>query len=86
MRTKTKHGTKNEAPNGYVEILEQFLSTWDQYKPFVTITVENGEITSMADNSEARAAQEAADALAPPSDSEILAALIAKLAEKGIIP
>jgi hypothetical protein len=49
-------------PDGYIAVPEQFESTWEQYKPFVTITVENGVIANMVDNPAARAAQEAADA------------------------
>lgn len=49
-------------PNGYISIPEQFVSEWEQYKPFVTITVEDGVITSMVDNPTAREAQQAIDA------------------------
>ena len=64
---------KNDVPDGYAEISEQFLSTWEQYKPFVTITVEDGEITSMIDNPEARAAQDAADVVQAPQTAPEIA-------------
>lgn len=49
-------------PEGWARIPDNLLPVWEQYKPFVALTVEDGIITDMADNPEARAAQEAADA------------------------
>ena len=62
------------APDGYAVIPESFAPVWEQYKPFVTVVIEDDVITEMTDNPQVRAAQEAADAEAaaniPPSPAE----------------
>jgi len=42
-------------PDGWAEIPENLLSAWEQYKPFVILTVESGTITDLQDNATARA-------------------------------
>lgn len=76
-------GADLPVPEGWAQIPDIFMPVWEQYKPFVILTVEDGVITGMADNPEARAAQEAADAAyEPPLDDLTLTQLaIAELAE-----
>lgn len=41
-------------PDGYVAIPNELLSAWEQYKPFVTLTIIDGVIIAIDDNSAAR--------------------------------
>jgi hypothetical protein len=43
-------------PENYIAIPDSFLPTWEQFKPFINVTIENDIITSMTDNSIAREA------------------------------
>jgi len=80
---QTVNGNLSSIPEGWAQIPDNLLPAWEAYKPFVTLTVEDGVITGMADNPEARAAQEAADAAyEPPLDELTLTQLaLAELAE-----
>ena len=51
-----------EIPFDCVVIPDEFLPIWEQYKPFVTISIENGIIVSMVENQESRTIQELSDA------------------------
>ena len=70
-------------PDGYADVPENLISVWEQYKPFVTLTVGDGGIAGIVDNSDARAAQAALDAnTEQPIDELTLTQLaIAELAE-----
>ena len=35
------------APDGFVAIPDEFVSLWERYRPFATITVANGAITAI---------------------------------------
>ncbi len=59
---QNQNGNVPAIPDGWIVIPNEFLAIWEQYKPFVTITVEDGAITSMVDNPDARTAQKATDA------------------------
>ena len=48
-------------PGGWVEIPEGLMDSWEAYKPFVHITAQDGVVTSIAADIEARDAWEAAD-------------------------
>ncbi len=64
-------------PDGWYVVPTALESVWQQYAPFVTLTVENEEITAIADNADARAAQRAKDdaerVTAPPTIEQQLA-------------
>lgn len=64
-------------PEGYYAVPIALEPAWHQFAPFVTLTIESGEITAIADNAEARAAQKAKDdaerEAAPPTIEEQLA-------------
>ena len=52
-------------PVGYVEIPEEFMSTWGQYKPFVIPTITDGVIEDLICNTSAWEAWEAWKASLP---------------------
>ena len=81
-----QNGEFASVPDGYISIPDEFISAWEQYKPFVTIAIENGVIASIEDNPTARAAQKAIDDAAQveqgkiPTDTERLRADVDYLA------
>lgn len=54
-----------DVPQGYIAMPEIFSEAWEQYKPFVSIDINNGIITSVADNPTARDAQQTAELNVP---------------------
>lgn len=72
-------------PEGWIEVPEELVPIWKQYAPFVALTIEDGKLTGISDNPEARAAQQAAgagtDASAPVDLLTQIQLAIAELAE-----
>jgi hypothetical protein len=68
-------------PEGWAIVPDNLISAWELYKPFVTISLDDGQIVGIEDNPEARAACESAQP-APQMDPILEIKLaIAELAE-----
>lgn len=68
-------GDFKAVPEGYIAIPDEFMNVWEEYKPFVVIEIENGEIVSMVDNPEAREAAQTPETPPMPTQEERLTAL-----------
>jgi hypothetical protein len=49
-------------PDGYIAVPSDLLTEWQQYAPFVALTIEDGVIVAISDNPDARAVQAFIDA------------------------
>ena len=55
---QTISGRLRELPEGWLEVPDTLLSQAQEYLPWVNLTVENGVITDITENTEAKAAWE----------------------------
>ncbi len=58
---KNQSGDFKDIPDGFLVVPNVLLPIWEEFKPFVEITIENDIIVGMVDNPIARATQEAVD-------------------------